>query len=124
MGISADLRRLNQVFDALVEEKIPATMTARQAEILNCVNNHGPCTQTTLVDHTSIDRSTMAIVVERMVNAGLLSRSRAPHDARAWLVSVGPSGKPIMAAVRKAIRAAEREIEGRVASVSSIQQAA
>src|SRR6476659_8185536 len=55
--------------------------------------------QTALVEITGIDRSTLAEMVRRMLDKGLLSRERTEEDQRANAVAISQSG-------RKALRTA------------------
>lgn len=100
------LRRCNQycadVFDA---ETSGSDLTARQLTVLIAVEAHDGASQTELVTHTGIDRSTLADIVARMLHRELLVRKRTEADARANAVRLAPKGaralKSAMAALKK-----------------------
>ncbi len=74
-------------------------ITARQFAILVTVSQHEGLSQTKLVEHTGIDRSTLADVVRRMLKKGLLQRRRTRDDARAYAVRLTDEGSRILKSV-------------------------
>ena len=64
--------------------------------------------QTALVDITGIDRSTLAEMVRRMLDKGLLSRERTEEDQRANSVAISPSGRKALRTARTASDRAEK----------------
>lgn len=68
-------------------------LTPRQYEVLRTVAISDEPSQTYLVSRTGIDRSTLADIVRRLVERGLLQRSRTRHDARRYVVSLTTAGE-------------------------------
>jgi MarR family transcriptional regulator, temperature-dependent positive regulator of motility len=84
-----------------------AGLTQRQYVVLNALNEAKGLTQTALVDATGIDRSTLAELVARMEQRGLIARERSPHDARANLVTLSEGGLAALETCRERARAAD-----------------
>jgi len=66
--------------------------------------------QTALVERTGIDRSTLAEMVRRMLEKGLLSRERTEEDQRANSVAISPAGRKALRAARTAADRAEKAL--------------
>ena len=92
-------RCLQQAYDRFSRESGVSGLTKQQFTVLAAVEKNDGVTQTRLVKMTGIDRSTLAEMVRRMTERGLLARERTGHDARANAVHLGPGG-------RKALRGA------------------
>jgi DNA-binding MarR family transcriptional regulator len=75
-------------------------VTPRQFAVLVTVAQNEGLSQTALVERTGIDRSTLADIVRRMKEKGLLQRRRTKEDARAYAVKLTDEG-------RRALRTAE-----------------
>ena len=60
--------------DIFTDEAGPDALTPRQFAVLLAVSNEEGLTQTELVDRTGIDRSTLADIVARLLNRGLIQR--------------------------------------------------
>jgi DNA-binding MarR family transcriptional regulator len=73
-----------------------ADLTPRQFAVLLTVSAHEGISQTGLVEHTGIDRSTLADIVRRMLKKGLLQRRRTREDARAYAVKLTEEGKRVL----------------------------
>jgi DNA-binding MarR family transcriptional regulator len=73
-----------------------ADLTPRQYAVLLTVSMHEGISQTGLVEHTGIDRSTLADIVRRMLKKGLLQRRRTKEDARAYAVRLTEEGKRVL----------------------------
>jgi DNA-binding MarR family transcriptional regulator len=71
----------------------PAAPTQRQFTVLSAVAAAEGLTQNDLVRATGIDRSTLADLVNRLTDRGLLERARSATDARANTVSLSPAGR-------------------------------
>lgn len=78
--------------DIFQNEARPAGVTARQFAVLSEVALEEGLTQTDLVDRTGIDRSTLADIVARLIDRGLLHRRRAKNDARAYAIKLTSQG--------------------------------
>ena len=68
-------------------------VTLRQFAVLAAISGKSGQTQTDLVNATGIDRSTLADMVLRMEERGLLIRGRAEDDGRAKSVSLTSAGR-------------------------------
>ena len=65
-------------------------LTKQQFTLLCALEQNDGASQTTLVEITGIDRSTLAEMVRRMLEKGLLSRERTEEDQRANAVAISP----------------------------------
>jgi DNA-binding MarR family transcriptional regulator len=63
-----------------------------------------------LVEITGIDRSTLAEMVRRMLEKGLLSRERTEEDQRANAVAISPMGRKALRSARNASDRAEKAL--------------
>src|SRR5688572_26451891 len=100
------LHRAGQVADELfAAEMAGSDLTPRQYAVLSALAQREAASQTDIVRETGIDRSTLADIVKRLVERGVLTRRRAKHDARAYSVRLTPMGSAIL---REAEPAAQR----------------
>ncbi len=108
------LHRAGQCADELFALKSgKSELTPRQFAVLRAVSHAEDVSQTALVDVTGIDRSTLADIVRRLVERGLLSRKRTKQDARMYAVRLSAAGRhaidaavPAAAATNEALLAA------------------
>lgn len=82
--------------DVFTQQVKAAGLTPRQYIVLSTVAQHEGLNQTDLVGKTGIDRSTLADIVRRMLNKGLIYRQRKLHDARAYAVYLTEAGKAML----------------------------
>ena len=68
-------------------------VTARQALVICVLAAHPGVSQTELVGCTSIDRSTLADIVRRLVRHGFCQRKRTKEDERAYAVKLTAVGE-------------------------------
>ena len=87
-------------------------LTKQQYTLLCALEHNDGASQTTLVEITGIDRSTLAEMVRRMLEKGLLSRERTEEDQRANAVAISPSGRKALRSARNASDRAERALAG------------
>ncbi len=88
------LHRAGQCADELFATKTGKTdLTPRQFAVLSTVAKAEDVSQTALVDATGIDRSTLADIVRRLVERGLLARRRTKQDARMYAVRLSAAGR-------------------------------
>jgi DNA-binding MarR family transcriptional regulator len=83
-----------EIFQAEITER---DLTPRQLAVLVAVAHNEGVSQTDLVEHTGIDRSTLADLVWRMQKKGLLQRRRTRQDARAYAVKLTDEGRRVLA---------------------------
>lgn len=92
------LHRAGQCADELFTSNIGTDdLTPRQFAILKAVSEHDEPSQTALVVQTGIDRSTLADIVRRLVQRGLLHRNRTQYDARKYAVRLTDKGGIVLA---------------------------
>ncbi len=104
------LRRAQQYSHDLYSKHVGSSgPTPRQFEVLHTVAKNEGLSQTDLVHHTGIDRSTLADMIARMIKKGLLSRQRTKADARANSVSITAAGKRMLASAMPKVVKAETE---------------
>jgi len=88
------MRRCHQYFgDLYALETGARDLTKQQFTVLAALEHHDGVSQTALVEMTGIDRSTLAEMVRRMLDRGLLSRERTEEDARANAVAITMAGR-------------------------------
>jgi DNA-binding MarR family transcriptional regulator len=103
------IRRCQQYFgDLYAREAGNCELTKQQFTVLAALENNEGVSQTALVEMTGIDRSTLAEMVHRMLERGLLSRERTETDARANAVAITGNGRKGLRAARSAADRAER----------------
>ncbi len=116
------LRRAQQYAHDLYSKEVSASgPTPRQFEVLHVVSKNEGLSQTDLVRHTGIDRSTLADMIARMMSKGLLSRKRTREDARANAVSITAAGKRMLKAAENKVNKADRAV---LTALPKTQQAA
>lgn len=105
------LRRAQQYAHDLYSKEVSASgPTPRQFEVLHVVSQNEGLSQTDLVRHTGIDRSTLADMIARMMKKGLLSRKRTKEDARANAVSITASGKRMLKSAESKVNKSDRDV--------------
>jgi MarR family transcriptional regulator, temperature-dependent positive regulator of motility len=85
-------------------------LTPRQLAVLIVVAQHEGLSQTNLVEHTGIDRSTVADIVHRMQRKGLLRRRRTQEDARAYAVKLTDEGRRMLRSAEPLARRVDKRI--------------
>lgn len=93
-------------------------LTPRQFAVLYTVAQNEGLSQTSLVDKTGIDRSTLADIIRRMLKKGLLQRRRTKEDARAYAVRLTDEGWRML----KAAEPMAKRVDDRILSVLSSQE--
>jgi DNA-binding MarR family transcriptional regulator len=103
------IRRCQQFYgDLYAREPGAKELTKQQFTLLCALEHNDGASQTALVEITGIDRSTLAEMVRRMLEKGLLSRERTEEDQRANAVAISASGRKALRAARNAVDRAER----------------
>lgn len=85
-------------------------LTVRQFAVLCALDTHPGGTQTDLVALTGIDRSTLADLIHRLEDRGLVARNRASLDARANSVMLTPAGQKAWREAIPEVQAADEAI--------------
>src|SRR5476651_1339993 len=105
------IRRCQQFYgDLYAREAGARELTKQQFTVLAALEHNDGVSQTALVEITGIDRSTLAEMVRRMLDKGLLSRERTEEDQRANAVAISPSGRKALRAARLASERAEKAL--------------
>src|SRR5580693_8328345 len=99
-GLGADLLAVVARLNRLATQRIQMPLPAAQARLLATIDAHGEARIGDLaaVDHCS--QPTMTTQVRRLEDAGLVSRSVDPGDARAVRIRITAQGRRTLNAVR------------------------
>lgn len=103
-------RVLQRAVGIYAEEMGTETLTQRQYAVLTAAAGMDNPSQTDLVTLTGIDRSTLAELVARMIDKGLLQRERSADDGRAKTVRLTEAGLTALGQARPRVRAADKRI--------------
>ena len=105
------LRRAEQFATELfARSELHDGVTLRQTVLLAAIAEAEGASQSDLVRTTGVDRSTLAEMVRRMLEKGLLSRERTEEDQRANAVAISPAGRKALRGARNAADRAERAL--------------
>ncbi len=105
------MRLCHQLYgDLYAREPGSRDLTKQQFTVLCALEHNDGASQTALVETTGIDRSTLAEMVRRMLERGLLSRERTEEDQRANAVAITQAGRKALRAARIAADRAERAL--------------
>lgn len=103
-------RACQRAGDLFSREMAKGGLTMRQFAVLATVAREQGLRQTDLVDLTGIDRSTLADIVQRLVERGLLERIRTKQDGRAYAVNLTDQGRTVLTNAEPAIIRAEAKL--------------
>ncbi len=105
------IRRAGQYgADIYAQHKRSKDLTPRQFAVLLTVAQNENISQIGLVEKTGIDRSTLADLVKRLVDNGLLQRRRTKEDARANALRISANGRRALSASQQAAAQADAGI--------------
>lgn len=105
------LRRCVQYANDLFSQEPGASdLTKQQFTVLAAVEQNEGMSQTDLVNITGIDRSTLAEMIRRMIEKGLLDRERTESDQRANAVRIAAGGRKALRSARSASERVERAL--------------
>ena len=105
------LHRAGQCADELFASEVKESdLTPRQFVVLTAVDGSEEPSQTTLVEKTGIDRSTITAIVRRLVNRGLLARKRTRRDARTYAVRLTARGEAALKNAQPAARSTDEQL--------------
>jgi len=96
--------------DLFSREPGSSDLTKQQFTVLAAVEQNEGISQTDLVGITGIDRSTLAEMIRRMIEKGLLDRERTESDQRANAVRMAPGGRKALRSARTASERVERTL--------------
>lgn len=100
-------RRLHQAYVAAWVRLVDPILTGPQFAVLTAVNAYPGAEQGSLASSVALDRSTMASIVRRLEDRGLITRETPPEDGRKRLLYLTETGR---ATLRDADRRA-RELD-------------
>lgn len=105
------LRRCHQISVAIFLKKCEAFgLTQLQYVILSALEEKGSLDQITLGGFTALDRTTIAVVVKKLEERGLVTRKRNPEDRRSMLVTLTDGGRSLRHDAESAVRETQDEI--------------
>ncbi|MCB1519200.1 MAG: winged helix-turn-helix transcriptional regulator [Hyphomicrobiaceae bacterium] len=105
------LHRAGQIADELFTLNMGKNeLTPRQFEVLKAVSMSDEPSQTMLVEMTGIDRSTLADIVRRLVDRGLVTRKRTRHDARMYALKLSEKGEMTIRDAQPAVEQTDERI--------------
>lgn len=91
------LRRAHFRAETLFETIMQADdLTPRQLAALCAAYQHPGATVAELANAIAVDRNTLAPMLERMIERGILERRRSVDDRRAWSIFVTDAGKDVL----------------------------
>lgn len=96
--------------DIFADETRLGGLTPRQFAVLTVVSQQEGLTQSDLVLRTGIDRSTLADIVARLLNRGLIQRRRAKDDGRAYAIKLSAQGAKALREAQPAAAAADTRL--------------
>lgn len=107
------LHRAGQIADELFTLNMGSSdLTPRQFEVLRAISLMEEPSQTMLVEQTGIDRSTLADIVRRLVDRGLVTRKRTRHDARMYALKLSEKGELAIRSAQPAVEQTDERILG------------
>lgn len=105
------LRRCHQIGVAIFLEECAAfKLTPLQFAILQTLQSNGPLDQVSLGGITAMDRTSIAMMVRKLEQRGLLQRDRSQQDQRAKIVSLTSRGAELVREVLPAVSKAQQRI--------------
>ena len=106
------IRRLNQLHYAIFFEECGKEITPVQYGLLTILSDNAESDQITIANRLGIDRTNVADVLKRLVEAGLVRRERSKADRRAMIAMITPEGERLLERMHPAmVRAQERILE-------------
>ena len=111
------LHRARQSANTLLARELARhRMTPRQFVLMQAIAANPDCRQTDLGSETGVDRSTVAGIVARLAERGLVERAAAAEDRRARSVRLTTTGRQLLRRCRQGAAAAERDLLERLPS--------
>jgi DNA-binding MarR family transcriptional regulator len=90
-------RALRREFDARARR---IGVTRAQWHTLSAVARHEGCNQGTLAEIIEVEPITIARMIDRLEEAGLVERRRDPTDRRAWRIYLSEAAQPLLGQLR------------------------
>ncbi len=102
-GFLTLLRRLLQGYGALWAAEVSAELTPPQFGVLSALADESGIDQRSLGERISVDRSTIADVVNRLARRDLVAKARDANDGRRDVLSLTPDGRSQLGQARIAV---------------------
>jgi DNA-binding MarR family transcriptional regulator len=90
------IRRAQQIHNRYWSARVSEEVTSPQLVLLLALERHPDVDQRTIGEAVSLDRSTTADIVERMIRRGFISRSRDPRDQRRNILQLTTGGRALL----------------------------
>ncbi len=104
------LRRAQQLHAALWAEGVPGGITSPQYAVLYVLGQRPGVSQGKVGELASLDRSTVAELVGRLVDRGLVDRNRDPADGRRNLLTLTAEGSELLRVTTPAVAEVNRSL--------------
>lgn len=98
--LGSDLLAVVARINRLANQRVRLPLPFAQARLLSTIEAEGRARISDLAGLDHCSQPTMTTQVRRLEDAGLVSRTVDPHDARAVLISITPQGIATLAQVR------------------------
>lgn len=99
-GLGADLLAVVARLNRLASQRVRLPVPWAQARLLSTVDDHGQARISDLAHLDHCSQPTMTTQVRRLEDAGLVSRTTDPDDARAVLIEITEKGRKVLANAR------------------------
>lgn len=106
------IRRAQQAHAAGWSRLVSKQISSVQYSVLTTLERLGAVSQRKLCDEVDLDRSTIADLVQRMEQRGLISRERSATDARSNTVALTDAGREEAARLQPSVAALEEQLTG------------
>lgn len=119
-GSSSDAAVIEGASLALAEMTIaalsssPGGLSALQMRVLLAVERHGPLNLSAMARRLDVSVPSASRLVDRLVDAGLLTRGVAAHSRREVALTVSPKGRRSLTALRRRREAAINKVLGKM----------
>ncbi|WP_327725511.1 MarR family transcriptional regulator [Streptomyces europaeiscabiei] len=90
------IRRCEQVHTALWTAHVSRDITSQQFAVLNTLARRPEVDQRTLAEEASLDRSTVNVIVRRLVDQGYVQQVRHERDRRRTILCLTPDGARLL----------------------------
>lgn len=81
---------------ARIKDSIAAETTNDQYQILRLINAQEQCTSTYLAESFCVGKSSITAIINRLVQAGIIERTRDENDRRQVYLSMSEHGKKFL----------------------------
>jgi DNA-binding MarR family transcriptional regulator len=105
------IRRLNQISMALFfEETAPLALTSVQYAALNMIAEVPGIDQASLSNMIAFDKTTIVKVLDRLVEKGLITRTRSETDRRLNHLNITPKGSQLLKEIHPMLDRSDKRI--------------